>query len=173
MGANKIYVEPGAAAVFAAAGVTGQTVLWTPQNTAAGNGRTSNMWDRGAGAHPLRYRWRLRTRWAATATAGDVIRVYLIFSDSATDETQTDCGYAFVDQTYTNETGIVFSTLLIGTLTSSGLNQAESSSGLCDLYARYVALTIWNGAASKALTNTAGDHIFTLTELPDEIEAAP
>jgi len=173
MGANKIYVKPGAAAIFAASSVTGQTVLWTPQNVSAGNGRTSNMWDRGAGAHPLRYCWRMRTRWAATANAGDQLFIFLIYSDNPTDATQTDCGYAFVDQTYTSLAGIVYSTLGIGFLMSSGLNQPESASGFCDIYARYVAVSAWNGAGSKALTNTAGDHIFTLTEMPYEIEQAP
>ena len=31
---------------------------------------------------------------------------------------------------------------------------------------------MWNAAASKALTDVATDQIFTLTELPDEVEAA-
>jgi hypothetical protein len=32
---------------------------------------------------------------------------------------------------------------------------------------------MWNASvAGVALSNTANDHIFTLTELPDEIEAA-
>ena len=56
---------------------------------------------------PCRYCWRMRTRWAATANAGDQLFIFLIYSDNPTDATQTDCGYAFVDQTYTSLTGIV------------------------------------------------------------------
>ena len=145
--------------------MTGQTVLWTPQNVSAGNGRTSNMWDRGAGRTPCAIAGVCgpggrRQRMPATNCSSSHL------PDNPTDATQTDCGYAFVDQTYTSLTGIVYSTLGIGFLMSSGLNQPESASGFCDIYARYVAVSAWNGAGSKALTNTAGDHIFTLTEMP-------
>ena len=153
-------------------GTGGGDVLWTPQNEALGKGRISAVWDRGAGAHPLRYLWRMRTRWVATAAAGDMMRLYLIQASAAADPSQTDGGFTFGDAELSSEVALYQQTQYLGLVISSGVSQVESSSGGCEIYERYVGIAMWNGSGTKALTNTVTDHIFTLTELPDEVEAA-
>jgi hypothetical protein len=177
MATNKIYVDPGAIFAFAASGVTvtgaTSTGLWTPTGIAAGAGRISAVLDRGAGAHPMRYGWRMRTKWAASGTAGDPLRLYLVLSDASADPTQTDGGFTFGDAGLASEVALYQSALYLGAVLAGGTSAAaESASGCCQIYSRYVAVAAWNAAAAKALSSTAGDHIFTLTELPDEVEAA-
>jgi hypothetical protein len=177
MATNKVYVNPGAITAFLASTATiaptgATSILWTPQNTAVGHGRISAVWDRGSGAHPLRYTWRMRTQWNATAGNGDELRLYIVQADAAADPTQTDGGITFGDADTTNENPLLYNALYLGCIMSNGASHPESTSGLVYLSGRYVGVAAWNGAGSQALVNTANDHMFTLTELPDEVEAA-
>ena len=170
MATNKIYYTPGSVITFQA---SGGTVAWTPQNTANNNGRISAVWDRGAGAKPARYYWRLKTRWVATPAVGDYSRAYVITSSAAADATLTDGGIAFGDANVGGEGGLR-NCIYLGTLCSDGVDHGISMSGVTYIYERYVGIAVFNAAGStgKAFTNTATDHIFTLTEVPDDVEAA-
>ena len=64
MATQKVYETPGSTVAFRG---SGGTITLTPQNEGTAKGRISNQWDRGAGSQPARYRWRMKTRWAATA----------------------------------------------------------------------------------------------------------
>jgi hypothetical protein len=166
MATRKVYQTPGAAASFKDATLS-PTVVFTPKNEAAAKGRISAQWDRGAGSQPARYKWRMLTRWAATATGGDTLRVYLVSSDG----TNADGTMGATDVELSAETQLANNCQFLGTVVSGGADQLECSSGVCWIHDRYVQVAVWNGAATKALTNTAGDHIFTLIPIPDDIQA--
>jgi hypothetical protein len=166
MATQKIYETPGAATTFR--GDAAGDVTFTPQNEAAGKGRISDPWDRGAGSQPARYKWRLRTRWAATATAGNSVRVYLVTSDG----TNADGTLSATDAELTSELPLVNNCQFIGAVVSPAVDQVEVSSGVCIIHDRYVQVAVWNGSATKALTDTETDHILTLTPIPDDIQAA-
>ena len=165
MATQKVYETPGSTVSFR--GNSG-TITLTPQNEGAGKGRISNQWDRGAGAQPARYKWRMRTRWAATAVSGESLRIYLVTSDGA----NPDGTLSAADAELTSETPLLNNCQFIGAVVSAGVSQVEVSSGVCLIHDRYVQVAVWNGSAAKSLTNTETDHIFTLTPIPDDIQAA-
>jgi hypothetical protein len=165
MATQKIYETPGTTVTFRG---NGGTVTLTPQNEGAGKGRISNAWDRGAGSQPARYKWRLKTRWAATAASGEALRIYLVTSDG----TNPDGTLSAADAELTSETPLMNNCQFIGAVVSAGVNQAEVSSGVCLIHDRYVQVAVWNASASKALTNTEADHVLTLIPIPDDIQAA-
>ena len=166
MATQKIYETPSSTVVFRG---TGGTIAFTPQNEAAGKGRTSAPWDRGAGSQPARYKWRMRTRWAATPSGGDTLRIYLITSDGSNRD-----GFATApgDIELTSETPLVNNCQFIGAVVSAGVDQIEVSSDVCLIHDRYVQVAVWNGSATKSLTNTETDHVLTLIPIPDDIQAA-
>jgi hypothetical protein len=165
MATQKIYEAPGTPITFRG---SGGTVPMTPQNEAAAKGRISNSWDRGAGAQPARYKWRMRTRWVATASSADSLRVYLVTSDGA----NPDGTLSATDAELTSETPLANNCQFLGAVMSAGVSQVEVSSGVCSIHDRYVQIAVWNASTSKALTNTETDHIFTLIPIPDDIQAA-
>jgi hypothetical protein len=165
MATQKIYEAPGTTVAFRG---SGGSITLTPQNEAAGKGRISNSWDRGAGAQPARYKWRMKTRWAATAAGGDALRIYLVTSDG----TNPDGTLSATDAELSSETPLFGNCQFIGAVISSGVSQVEVSSGVCLIHDRYVQVAVWNGSSTKALTNTETDHILTLIPIPDDIQAA-
>lgn len=165
MATQKIYETPGTTVAFRG---SGGSITLTPQNEAAAKGRISNPWDRGAGSQPARYKWRMKTRWAATATSGESLRIYLVTSDG----TNPDGTLSAADAELAAETPLLNNCQFIGAVISSGADQVEVSSGLCMIHDRYVQVAVWNGSAAKAMTNTESDHIFTLIPIPDDIQAA-
>jgi len=169
MPTQKIYYTPGTPITFQA---SGGSAVWTPQNEATGKGRISAVYDRGAGSLPARYRWRIQTRWAATPTAGDLLRLYLITSNTSATAAQTDGNLTFGDAELAAETALVNQALHFGTVVSLGIDSNESTSGIVEIWERYIGVAMWNAAASKALTNTAGDHILTITPVPWDVQAA-
>ena len=171
MATNKIYADPGSTFTFEA---SGGDVGWTPQNTASLYGRISAVWDRGSGAKPARYKWRCTTRWVATPSYGDCLRLYLVTSSASATPAVTDGGYTFGDAQLSTENPLLADCTPIGGVAANSVDQPYCASGIVYIYDRYVAIAAFNAStvSSKALTNTAGDHYLTLTEVPDEIEAA-
>jgi hypothetical protein len=165
MATQKIYETPGSIVTFRG---SGGTIALTPQNEGVGKGRISNAWDRGAGAQPARYKWRMRTRWAVTANSGDTLRIYLVTSDG----TNPDGTLSASDAELTSEAPLLNNCQFIGSVASAGVSQVEVSSGVCLIHDRYVQAAVWNGSVTKALTNTETDHILTLIPIPDDIQAA-
>jgi hypothetical protein len=164
MATQKVYETPGS--VVTLRGSTG-TITMTPQNEGTGKGRISSQWNRGAGSQPARYKWRMRTRWAATPASGDTLRIYLVSSDG----TNPDGTLAAADVELTSETPLLNNCQFLGAVVSAGVDQVEVSSGVCLIHDRYVQVAVWNGSATKALTNTESDHVLTLTPIPDDIQA--
>jgi hypothetical protein len=163
MATQKIYETPGAVVTFRG---NGGTIVLTPQNEGAGKGRISSQWNRGGGSQPARYKWRMRTRWAATPASGDALRIYLVTSDG----TNPDGTLAATDAELTSETPLLNNCQFIGSVVAAGADQVEVSGGVCMIHDRYVQVAVWNGSATKALTNADADHVFTLTPIPDDIQ---
>ncbi len=165
MATQKIYETPGATVAFRG---SGGTITLTLQNESAARGRISDSWDRGAGSQPACYKWRMKTRWAATAVSGEALRIYLVTSDG----TNPDGTLSGSDATLTSETPLSNNCQFLGAVLSAGVDQAEVSSGVCLIHDRHVQVAVWNASATKALTNTEADHVFTLVPIPDDIQAA-
>lgn len=169
MATNKVYATPGSDITFKS---SAGSAVWTPQNIAAGAGRIGAVYDRGSGSQPVRYRWRMQTRWAATAASGDQLRLYLITSNASATAAQTDGGVAFGDAGQATETLLANCCQFLGAVISSAVSQQECASGVVEIYDRYFSVGCFNASATKALTNTAGDHVITFTPEPDDIQAA-
>lgn len=148
-------------------------IVWTPQNEGTGKGRISAVWDRGAGHLPAQYRWRCSTRWAATVAAGDALRLYFATAFASATAALTDGDFTYGDAEITSESNASANCDPIGQVTAAtATDQLWCSSGLVEIYSRYVALVGWNSSSTKALTNTDSDHWFLLYPIPPVIEAA-
>lgn len=167
---NTVYAKEGTSVVFKA---SGGDVLWTPTSVGAGAGRLSAVWDRGASPRPVRYRWRAQTRWVATVAAGDAFRLYLATSNASATAAATDGGQTFGDAGVSVESRFIDNCQFLGAIVAStAADQNECTSGIVEIYDRYVGIMGWNGSATKALSGTAGDHLITFTPMSDDIQAA-
>jgi len=164
-----ILSAPQAIVVFAAAGLG--DVLWTPQNEAVARGRISNVWDRGAGHLPVRHRWLASCRWVATPAANDRFSLWLITADALATPALTDAALTFGDAELTTESELIANCQEFGTVLATAVDKLFLTSGIIDLYSRYVAIAAWNGSATKALTNTAGDFFCRMEPMPPALQA--
>jgi len=160
---NKIYTAPETAITFKA---SGGTVTFTPQNVANGAGRVSTQWDRGSGSKPALYRWRIVTKFGSALAVGARLDAYFAFGDGTYVDGNfgtTDAAVSAIDKLR----NLSFVGGIAADSTSSG--EVQYASGLCVIQERYVSVVWWN-AAGVTLTNTAGDHAFILTPVPDEVQ---
>lgn len=161
--ANKIYANPETAIAFAS---SGGDVVFTPTSVANGAGRISAQWDRGAGSKPVRYKWRAKTKAAAALTAGAILGIYL----STSNGTVQDGNLGTVDAALSDINKLNNLQSVGGIVADSTVNgELQYASGIIEIYDRYVSVVWWN-ALGQALSGTAGDHTFTLTPIPDEIQ---
>ena len=161
--ANLVYAAPGSVVSFKA---SGGTVAFTPTSLASGSLRVSAQYDRGSGSKPGRYVWRLTTKLASVA-AGAVVSVYLSTSDGTTQ----DGNLGASDATNSNAEKIRNLQWLGNVTCDKASDAAEpwNGSGVCEIFDRYVSVVLYN-ISTVALSSTAGDHIITLTPVPDEIQ---
>lgn len=161
--ANKIYVAPETAVSFKA---SGGTVTFTPKNVANAAGRISAQWDRGSGSVPGRYYWRAHTKFQAGLTVGNALEIYFATSDGTDvdgNQGTSDAAFSAADK----RRNLHYVGSVVADSTSSG--EVQIGSGVVEIYTRYVSVVWWN-ASGQTLTNTDGDHTFTLTPVPDEIQ---
>lgn len=163
MAASKIYYNPETAVVFKS---SGGDITFTPQNIASGDARVSAQWDRGSGAQPGLYRWFAKTNSGSAYTIGRSVQVFLAQAKDATDlpsnvGTSDASISSAIDRT--RPLDMIGSIIAPVTTASTALIQ----SGICFLAARYVSL-LWFNDLGVTLTNTAGDHEFTLQPLTPE-----
>ena len=180
MATNKIYVDPGA--IFAFMDPNGTTppagatrIAFALTNLAYLSGRISAPLDRGAGALPMRYAWRLRTAWGSSPAPpanGDAVRLYIIQADAEGDGTQCDGGWALgADGNITTEAALYQQAMYLGAVLYTG-GSYTSSSGICVISSRYISVAAWDTSGTAGLASGYNTHIFTLQELPDEVQAA-
>lgn len=162
--ANAIYMKEGTSKTFQE---SGGDVTWTPKNVATGAGRISNQLDLGASPRPKLHRWELTSKFQ-TATVGNVIRLYIVRASSAATTLQ-DGVVGITDAGLSTEALIQYTALPLGPLTVHHTTASQVWRGTVVITARYVQVAVWN-ISGVSLTNTAGDHIFTLTPLYDEVQ---
>lgn len=161
--ANKIYVNPETAIVFKS---SAGDVVFTPQNIANNAGRISDRWDRGSGAKPSLYKWRVHTKAAAALAVGVTLEIWFATSDGTDadgNQGTTDAAFSAADK----RRNLQYVGGIFADSTSNG--EVQIGSGLVEIRDRYVSVVWWN-TLGQSLTNTAGDHTFTLTPVPDEIQ---
>lgn len=162
--ANDLLLEVGTPIVLRATG--GGDVLFTPQNLADNAGRMSASVDLGA-KFAKQYDVTLESKLQAAPTAGEVIEVYWGASpDNAKwrgKTTGSDATYpATVDH---NKKQLE----LIGVITCHNTTDAQVDGCSLRPLTRY-GVIVWVNKSGQTLTNTAGDHIVTLTPAIDEIQ---
>jgi hypothetical protein len=161
---NKVYHAPETSITFKE---TGGSVTFTPKNITTGAGRVSAQWDRGAGSKPGLYKWRAKTAGASAATVGRVVEILFATSDGTIvdgDFGTTDAGMSDID--YKRNCQWVGN---VAADDSQGAGTNYNGSGVVEILDRYVSVVWWNDLG-VSLTNTAGDHEFTLTPVPMEIQ---
>jgi len=161
--ANKIYGAPETAITFKS---SGGTVLFTPTSVANAAGRISTQWDRGAGSQPMRYVWRATTKAAAALAVGNQLQIFFATSDGTNvdgNQGTTDAAFAATDK----RNNLWYVGAIVADSTTNG--EVQTASGTIEIFTRYVSVVWWN-ALGQALSGTAGDHLFTLTAVSDEIQ---
>ena len=164
MPTSQIKYNPGTAISFKS---SGGDAAFTPTSVAAGAGRISAVYDRGAGVLVAPCRWQGRFRSGTNPAVGGVVRVYFI---TGQDGTYQDGLFAAGDAAISSEDTLRNATMI-------GMIQADTASttkdfvksGLIYVYARYIRVAFWN-ATSQALSATAADMEFTLQPMPDEAQ---
>lgn len=163
--ANKIYLQRETEITFKS---SGGSAAFTPTSVANGAGRISAQCDLGAAPKSRLYRWRVKTACAATPTVGNLIRLYLVCADDATD---LDGNAGTSDAAYNTE-NLLKNLQHIGNVVidvaGTGAQKA-SSLGAFEIASRYISVVWWN-ASGAALSATAGDHQLVLVPVPDEIQ---
>jgi hypothetical protein len=148
---------------------SGGTAVFTPQNVANGAGRIGTSVGLQTTLGTTRtslFEWRAVTKSGSTYTVGNMLQLFLATSDGTRQDGSlalTDGGVSSIDRTRNlRQIGAVIADI---TTASSVL----AASGLVQITARYVSPVWWN-ALGVTLTNTAGDHVFVLTPITQEIE---
>lgn len=161
--ANKVYAAPETAISFKS---SGGDVTFTPTSVANGAGRISAQWDRGTGSKPMRYKWRAKTKAGAALAVGTQLEIYFSTSDGTIqdgNQSTSDAAFAAGDKRRNLQP--------VGVIEADSTSNGEPqyASGVVWIFDRYVSVVWWN-ALGQALSGTAGDHEFTLTAVPDEVQ---
>lgn len=160
--ANKIYYNPETAHTFSSSGNT----TFTPQNISNAAGRISAQWDRGSGVQPSLFVWRAKSKAAAVLVAGTRLEIYLSTSDGTIQDGNLGTSDAGVS-TVAKLNNLRPVGAIVADSTTNG--EPQYASGYVEIRDRYVSVVWWN-ALGQSLTNTAGDHEFILTPVPDEVQ---
>jgi hypothetical protein len=167
MTTQKIYAIPETAITFKDSGGTVNIAL---QNLAHQVGEWSELWDRGAGAKPMRYRLNALLPYQSTGgAAGEQTEVYIATS---VDGTNFDGGVtadaAFAAQHRVNCEFVGVTVLAAASVADALLMFTRT----VEIYNRYVLIGVWNNTAAEHLQDDANACVITLTPVPDEIQAA-
>lgn len=166
--ANKVYRALEAALSWK---TTGGTAVLTLTSLANNAGRIGVQVDRGAASSASRYIWRLVTKLGATVTSvalGNTISVYLATGDAS----------ALVDGAQGTADAALSSLEKRRNLQFLGVVEVDKTpasgdqwigSGVVEIANRFISPVIVN-EVGNTLSATAGDHEFTLTPIPDEIQ---
>jgi len=163
MAQSLVYQDEEAAVTWLS---TGGTEAFTPTSLGAAAGRQGAHHDFGAGARARRFAWRAWIKPGATRVVGEIIRIYLKTSDGTrhdNDDGTGDIAVSSVDK--------LRNLLQIGAIVIDENAAVEMvGSGEVEISARYAAPIFWN-ATANSLSATAGDFGFSLTPVPDAVQA--
>lgn len=155
--------QTGSAITWAASGATES---WTPTSLASAAGRQGAYHDMGTAARSRRFHWRCWLKPGATRVTDEVVRVYLLTGDGTHYDNDDGTGDIAVSALLKLRNCHQLDVILI----DENAAVEMSASGTVEIDARYVAPAIWN-STSNSLSATAGDFGFSLTPVPDAIQA--
>jgi hypothetical protein len=165
--ANEIYLLPQTAITWLASG--GTNVL-TLTSVAAGAGRQGALHDFGTAARAADFAWRAWVKFASTPVVGDVVEIYWKTSDGTSPDNDDGTGDAAVSAEdklrNLNFLGVI-------TVDEANASPVFAASGYLPwewVAHRYGAPVFWNRTAD-ALSATAGDHGFSITPVPPQIQS--
>ena len=161
--ANKIYQHDETAITWLAS--AGTNVL-TLTSVAAGAGRQGAHDDFGTAARSKVYAWRAWVKFATTPVVGEVVYIYWKSSDGThhdNDDGTGDIAVSAEDK--------LLNLKLIGRIIVDEASTTPEFVGSGEIMVphRYGAPVFWN-ATADALSGTAGDHGFSLTPIPPEVQ---
>jgi len=163
--ANKVYGNSESAITWKSSG--GSAVI-TCTSLANNAGRVGAQYDRSTGARALRFMWELQFKCAATPTLGNVVSVYLAVAQAdntiPTGNVSTaDAALSALDK----RRNLIF--LGVVEIDNAGTGIQAGSGLTAEIPHRYLSLVLVNESGA-AFSSTAGDTIFTLTPIPDELQ---
>ncbi len=161
--ANLVYQNAEAAITWLASG--GTNVL-TLTSVAAGAGRQGALDDFGVGAVAQEYAWRAWVKFATTPVVGEIIRIYWKTSDGTSPDNDDGTGDAAVSAEDKLKNLHFIGSIIVDEASNTPVFVA---SGYMTIPHRHGAPVFWN-ATADALSATAGDHGFSITPVPMEIQ---
>lgn len=165
MTTNLIYRDIGTPITFCESG--GDVVI-TLLNLAAGAGRVSARYDRGAGDKPVYHLWQGKFQFESAPVVGEAVEIYLFESDG----TLADGVVGTADAALT--AGMKSNGKLLGVVLAQTTDTATDfvASGVCEIWQRYYSIGVWNASAADPLENTANVNKVIITPLAWDIQAA-
>ena len=160
---NKIYIAPEAAIVFKS---SGGTVTFTPTSLGNNAGRVSARHDRGTGSRAARFEWRAKTKCATAPAVGTLLYVYLSTSDGASADGELGTADAALPALDRRRNLQLLDTVACD---EASATRFFIKSGLIEVTSRYLSV-VWVNEFGVSLSATAGDHEFSLTPVPDEVQ---
>src|SRR5262249_52514263 len=164
MAASRLYYNPETKLTFKG---SGGDVLLTFASTADQALAVSAQKDRGVGALPDLYRWRIKTQINAAGTIGKQVRIYLIQTNDATDipgrvgTSDTEIASA-ADRVRNLGAPIGAAVADVTTLGTDFI-----ATGMAFIYDRFFSVGIFNDMG-VALHATESVHYFEITPIPPE-----
>lgn len=159
---NKLYVAPETALT---AKDSGGDITITLQNLAAGAGRISARYDRGAGSKPRLYKWRGNFPFETAPVVGEYVAVLIAESDGTT----ADGNIGTADAALTAGQLLNIPEVGIVKVQTTDVDTVFSKSGYCLISERYFSVGAWNYTADN-LQNDANAASIVLTPVPDEVQ---
>ena len=161
--AQKVYMHQEAAITWCA---TGCDNVLTMTSLAAGAGQNGALDDQGTAARTDRYAWQCWVKFAAPVV-GETLNIYIRRSDGAhpdNDDGVGDVALSSIDK--------LKNLKLIGRIVVDEAASATEfvASGTVTLSYQWFGFTVFNDAATSALSATAWDHECQLTPTPYEIQ---
>jgi hypothetical protein len=165
--ASKVYVAPETAITFLA---SAGTVVFTPTSLADQNGRISARHDRGSGSRAAWYEWRSWCKADVTPTVGKAVVVALSTSDGTIQDGAFGTADAAVSSTSSLARNKLSNLRPLGAMLADGdAGNLLNASGIIYVPSRHVSV-YWFNDLGQALSGTAGDHGFSLTPMPEELQ---
>lgn len=112
-----------------------------------------------------RYGYRLLTKWAVAPTANTLLRIGLAFSE---DDTTFAGGVGASDAAYSDLDDFKQLMEVVPIVADADTN-AQCVVGTFVPLARYMVPVFYNDATGQALSGTAGDHVFVIWPINDDI----